>query len=442
MNDFGRSEATTASLRAAEWNELVQRIIASRPFARAPQLKDFLVFIVERVLADDVNSINETEIGRHVLRRRQSDFDPNTDNIVRVQARHLRKKLEEYFNEEGRHEPVLLTIPKGSYVPKLAPRDSAAGEATPAPAAPRPSGWRGWLVIGTAAVLAALAIWAVARTGFPLPGRPTKTGPQAETDPLWAALARTGRKTSIVLSDSSVSVVQNLLRKRLTLSQYLSPGYPADLLSQLGDRQSSAMLGEITRHAYTSLNSAIVASRLYHSGRKSGVEAPLRFPRDITLREFKSENFLLIGSIRSVPWMELIEGQLNFTFCGNPQSLDFYICNKAPRAGEQAAYRPALAADGARTEYATIALLPNLNGTGLIVCLQGMTGMANEAAEELISDPRTSPLHQILRAQPQEGLPRAEILVRATGMSGAPANVQVVATRVGASAAEGGAGSR
>lgn len=131
---------------------------------------------------------------------------------------------------------------------------------------------------------------------------------------------------------------------------------------------------------------------------------------------------------------------MNFTFCGNPQSLDFYIRNKAPRAGEQAAYRPALAADGARTEYAAIALLPNLNGTGLIVCLQGMTGMANEAAEELISDPRTSPLHQILRGQSQEGLPRAEILVRATGMSGAPANVQVVATRVGATGAEGGTG--
>lgn len=439
MNDFGRSEATTASLRAAEWNELVQRIIASRPFARAPQLKDFLVFIVERVLADDVNSINETEIGRHVLRRQQSDFDPNTDNIVRVQARHLRKKLEEYFNEEGRQEPVVLTIPKGSYVPRLAPRDSG-GETAPAAATAAASGRRGWLVIAAAAVLAALAIWAVARTGFPLAGRATKTGPQAETDLLWTALARTGRKTSIVLSDSSVSVVQNLLRKQLTLSQYLSSGYPADLLAQLGNRQSSAMLGEITRHAYTSLNSAIVASRLYHSGRKSGVEAPLRFPRDITLREFKSENFLLIGSIRSVPWMELIEGQLNFTFCGNPQSLDFYIRNKAPRAGEQAAYRPALAADGARTEYAAIALLPNLNGTGLIVCLQGMTGMANEAAEELISDPRTSPLHQILRGQSQEGLPRAEILVRATGMSGAPANVQVVATRVGATGAEGGTG--
>jgi hypothetical protein len=107
------------------------------------------------------------------------------------------------------------------------------------------------------------------------------------------------------------------------------------------------------------------------------------------------------------------------------------MSNKAPRTGEQPAYRPAPAADGAPTDYASIALVPNLSGTGLIMCLQGLTGMANEAAQELISNPATSPLHRLLRAQPAGSLPRLEILIRATGMSGAPANVEVIATRVG-----------
>ncbi len=431
MNDLGRNDATNTSVHAELLKGLVQRIIASRPFVRAPQLKDFLLFTIERVLADDAASINETEIGRRVLRRQQSDFDPSTDNIVRVQARHLRKKLEEYFSGEGCNEAFVLVIPKGSYVPKLVERD-AVGAAPPEPLPSGSSRRRMWMAAAGLLLLTAVAAWFTWRSAVPLTG--TRTAPQTGTDLLWATFARTGRKTSIVLSDSSVSVVQNLLRKRLTLTQYLSPGYPRDVLASLGDPQSSVLLGEITRHPYTSLNSAIVASKLHYSGRLAGVDAPLRFPRDINLREFKSENFLLIGSIRSVLWMELVEGQLNFTFCGDSQSLDFSICNKAPQAGELPLYKAETAADGTKTDYATIALLPNLNGSGLIVCLQGMSGMANEAAEELISNPKTSPLHQMLGSQAPGTLPRMEILVRATGVSGAPANSRVIATRVGSPA--------
>ena len=102
MNDFEGGGAGPAGLTAEDKHALVARILASPQFAKAPQLKQFLLFIVERAGTDDAASINEMEIGRHVLRRAQSDFDPNTDNIVRVQARHLRKKLEEYFSAEGR----------------------------------------------------------------------------------------------------------------------------------------------------------------------------------------------------------------------------------------------------------------------------------------------------------------------------------------------------
>ena len=222
------------------------------------------------------------------------------------------------------------------------------------------------------------------------------------------------------------------MRRQLPLAQYLAPDYPGDAVSGFGDRHSRAILREISKSRYTGLNSAIVASRLYYSGRRRGVDVTLCFPRDMNIREFKSENFFLIGSKFSVPWMELLEGQLNFTFDGDAQNFQFFIRNKAPRPGEQAIYRQGLSADKQPTDYAAIALLPNLNGSGMIVCLQGISGMANEAAEEIISNRETSPLHRILRTMPHGVLPRLEILIRATGMSGAPAGVQVVATRVGA----------
>ena len=49
---------------------------------------------------------------------RSSDYDPNIDAIVRVQARRLRAKLTAYYEEgAGRNDPVLIALRPGRYVP-------------------------------------------------------------------------------------------------------------------------------------------------------------------------------------------------------------------------------------------------------------------------------------------------------------------------------------
>ena len=429
MKDLG-TDAPETVLMPEQQRELLERIVASRPFARAPQVRDFLRFIVERATVDGGASINETEIGRLVLRRQNSDFDPATDNIVRVQARHLRQKLAAYFADEGRDEPVVLTIPKGTYVPHFESRGLARVEEL-SDVLPEPVSHRSrrplWVLLAGVGVLgAAIIAWAEWRTAHRQELH-SQAVAQPEFHPVWAALARTGRRTSIILSDSSVSIVQNLLRKPVTLSMYLSPAYPREMLDGSGSATAARVLTEITKFPYTSLNSAIVASRLQLSASRAGIETALRFPRDITIREFESENFVLIGSRRSVPWMELVEEQLNFVHSGDPETLDFYLTNKTPQNAEQTAYRPG--PDGSPS-FASIALVPNMTGRGLIMCLQGLTGMANEAAEQLVDDPKTSPLSTLLRSLPVGSLPHVEILIRATGLGGAPVKTEVVATRV------------
>ena len=103
---------------------LIQRVVAGPPFARAPHLRGFLLFVSERLLTGRLSEINEYEIGRVVLGRRAT-FNPHEDNIVRVQARHLRAKLDQYFETEGKDEPVVVTIPRGSYVPTFEARRAA-----------------------------------------------------------------------------------------------------------------------------------------------------------------------------------------------------------------------------------------------------------------------------------------------------------------------------
>ncbi len=106
------SGVTSDLAQHAHW-KLVCRIAASARFARSPRLTDFLMYIAERSLSGRLDEITEQQIGIHVFGR-PTGYDPGNDNIVRSQARLLRKKLEEYFEEEGRAEELILSVPRGA----------------------------------------------------------------------------------------------------------------------------------------------------------------------------------------------------------------------------------------------------------------------------------------------------------------------------------------
>src|ERR1700733_14667084 len=95
---------------------LVQRIIASEPFQRTSRLRDFLLYVVDRKLADSPGEVTETIVGHRVFGRSPT-YNTGEDSIVRTEARVLRQRLERYFSTEGADEPIVLDIPKGSYLP-------------------------------------------------------------------------------------------------------------------------------------------------------------------------------------------------------------------------------------------------------------------------------------------------------------------------------------
>lgn len=108
----------------ARW-VLTRRILASRSFQRSAKLREFLTYVADHAINDHPDQITEQQIGVNVFGRRP-DYNPGDDSIVRVQARHLREKLQEYFDGEGASEPITITIPKGSYVPSFAGRRANA----------------------------------------------------------------------------------------------------------------------------------------------------------------------------------------------------------------------------------------------------------------------------------------------------------------------------
>ena len=102
--------------------DLVRRVVSSSTFEKSPKLRAFLLYVCRCAFDNEPAAATEQQIGIHVFGR-SPGYNPNEDNIVRSQARLLRLKLEHHFSNEGSHEPVLITIPKGRYLPSFEERD-------------------------------------------------------------------------------------------------------------------------------------------------------------------------------------------------------------------------------------------------------------------------------------------------------------------------------
>ena len=139
----------------------LQAILASRPFLTATRARRFLTHIVEQTLAGQTDGIKELVLGIEVFDR-PTDFDPKADPIVRVEAGRLRKRLEEYYAEEGSAAEVRIDVASGSYVPQFLLRTKP-----PTPEIPIPTGHRHAVAILALIVIAAFTWWGVQRWRTP-----------------------------------------------------------------------------------------------------------------------------------------------------------------------------------------------------------------------------------------------------------------------------------
>jgi signal transduction histidine kinase len=94
------------------------RILESERFAKSPQLGRFLRYCVEQALLGHATGLKEQILGTEVFRR-PSPFDPRLDPIVRVEARRLRAKLDQYYAAEGASDPLVISFQRGDYVPRF-----------------------------------------------------------------------------------------------------------------------------------------------------------------------------------------------------------------------------------------------------------------------------------------------------------------------------------
>jgi hypothetical protein len=449
---------TPGSYREDERWRLVEEILASRTFAKAARLSSFLSYICQQTLEGKSERINEQQIGVHVFSRSAS-YQASDDSIVRSQARLLRQKLEEYFEHERPNSQMIISIPKGGYVPVFQrktemdsrPSRSEVG-ATQLVVAPSPIGQvppsqpedlqrvtpsktagrfvpqLGWIV--AAVLLVSLVADLVLRH---VPEAHSKGSAQV----VWSGIFNSDRGAMIVSSDDALVLVQELTKSQVLLDDYLSGSYLEKLQTA---STSSGILSASTApvplsaswlnsHQYTSMADLSLAMRIARVPEAMKARPEARYARDVRIDDLKSRNVILIGGVGANPWVSLFENQLNFAVNYDWKASRGYVRNKAPQKGEQASYEET-GADGVLHNYGVLAYVSGIGGAGNALLFEG-TGMAGteSAADFLFNYEAFQAFAQNIKGTRQH-MPHFEVLLETASIGGNAPQEKVLAYRV------------
>ena len=410
--------AETEALNTEQREQQVRRILQSATFRNATTLQQLLQFLATKTTTSSNDVLKEYTIGVEALGRKQ-DFDPKIDPIVRVQSHRLRLKLKEYYDVEGRHDPVLIQIPKGHYLPTFEtlaasiphldhgsthesePTISAANvpirltvESTLPEA--RTVRWRIGMTVAAIAVFV-LGCWLGDKHARSLSGTVTAfSSPDSDSakvpDPVrvfWAGFLGNDSAPVIAYPDAVFLLddSNDLFRFRQGASDSRGALVDPHLARQFASNPSLvAMAGQLYyENGYTGTGELESIGMLAGLLGRMGIKPTIKSSRDITPDDLKQHNVILLGS----PFQNIAVAQLltagDFAF-KNPDSRHeqwrAQIVNAHPRPNEQSTYRTERDQNtqALKADYSLITIAPGVVPGRYIAILGGLDTTGTEGA--------------------------------------------------------------
>jgi hypothetical protein len=117
---------TTNDVSEHEVRSELARLLQSPVFLQSDRPGRFLRFAIENALPGKTELLKEYVIGTEVYDRKPP-YHPSQDSIVLTEARRLRAKLKEYYEGEGKQNPVFIYFRPGTYIPIFRRNESASG---------------------------------------------------------------------------------------------------------------------------------------------------------------------------------------------------------------------------------------------------------------------------------------------------------------------------
>ncbi|RZU35424.1 hypothetical protein [Edaphobacter modestus] len=439
----------------------VKDIVEGAAFKGSHRSGQFLQYIIDQGVAGHFDSIKERVIGVELFGRSPT-YDTGEDAIVRVTASDVRKRLLQHYGRYGNESPFRISLPLGSYIPEIV-RDPQPGPkhtepatsevalpssnglpviATPEPTphepsstpetqpaasveeqlARRPARW--WLYAALALTVLNIGVW-IFFWNRNVPGAqdPRRVLP-------WSALLDSPRPLQLITSDPDIAEIQGYTGQVITISDYANHNYiphPEQLTPET--TQICRILLGGNKAALVDTPIAVGVTELAQaSSRRVEVHAA----RSIQLSNLQTDdNFVLLGSPRSNPWITLFSDQMSFRFSYDKASSQEIILNVHPGPHEKPQYVPTALGWATGQSYAILAMVRNPDQNGNVLLLSGANAEGTEAAGKLVTDlPRLTAAFKTCGITPGGPVHHFELLLRLNMMAGSPTNVNVEACHV------------
>lgn len=404
----------------------VEKIANSSVLHGSESLCKLLRYLANYSLDHPGGHLKEYQIATEVLGR-SSDFDSQLDSTVRVQVGRLRQKLHDYYATEGADDPIVVDLPKGTYLLGFHPHASAplnkeresekpSSVATP----PSPSittkpdvgQWKFAVALLCILLLVAagmiVALWGRSRTNVARAG--DTDIPPAALSLFWKQFVDGPEDPWVVFSNAS------FVGRPETGMRYLDPS-----------RDNSP---KILDH-YTGVGEVLAVHEL---DRVFGVlHKQLRVKRGslLSLDDVKNNDVIFVGSPAENLTLQDIPGTREFAFrrmTTGARKGDLAIVNLHPQADEAKEFLGTPNDLPLTDDYSVIALVRGLNPANSALILAGTTTLGTQAAVEYVC--RQSSVEQLLlrlAVSPSGEVEPFEALIHVKVVRGVPLDSELVA---------------
>lgn len=385
----------------------VRRILESATFQGSPQLKAFLEFVTTEALEGRAGNISEYAIATRVFGRRD-DFDPTSATVVRTQAYRLRRKLAEYYQEEGAADAILVDIPKGHYYPAFSTREVTG----PPKAAVAVNGSAG---PSTRLVLGALLLFASGvTTGWVVFGRSGPPAAQAlpggAVGQFWGSLARPGQP--IVVGYTNPVYLINT-----SGDLFLPRGAPAGVRGEMVPKDALKPPLRLFpgpfyfEDGFTGTGEVPAVHRLTSLLEKSGIPVLVKRSRTVTVEDLRNHDVVFLGSGSATQALQNVKFLQRFQFQSPDSGPGLWrnsIVDHDAGPGQRRSYvlERDPATQSLRTDYAVFAVLPGVIPARRVVLMAGLSTSGTQGAAEYATSEHH--LRRLLRALVPQGGEKAE----------------------------------
>ncbi len=400
----------------------IDRITASKVLHGSESLCRLLRYLAERAVDHPGVPLKEYQIATEVFGR-PSDFDPQSDSTIRVQASRLRLKLAEYYAHEGADDPIVVEVPKGSYLlsfhhrtpdrtPAMPEHELRMGEAQ--------SGNRAW-VFATVVLAFLLALSVAALLGMISSRKTAVAGASGQDEPVPAAFR--------IFWNGFVSGAEE---PQVIFSNGAFVGRPETGMRYFDALHDSRDHDVILDH-YTGVGEVLAVHELDRVF--ALLHRSIRIKRGslFALDDAKNNNLIFVGSPAENLTLRDIPSTHEFVFQrmdSGPRKGDLAIVNVHPQPDEPKYFLGTPSKLPLSEDYAVIGLVPGLNPTRWVLILAGTTTMGTQAAAEYVC--RQSSVEELLTRMSVTNtgqLKPFEAVLRVKVTRGVPVESQILVIR-------------